>query len=350
MPTRAQIIDSLAPQVAGDARGLLRLAELMRDDGQIARALDTAHRILELDGAAPEQVAGARRLIAKAVPHWHFNIVRDLRRNGDYDAALKRAVKPGMRVLEIGTGTGILAMMAARAGAAEVVTCEADPAVARAAQRVIAANGYADRVRVVPKLSTALAADEMGGRADLLVSEIVSHNLLSEGVLPAHEHAVRELLKPGAPVIPCGGTIRVALAQGPQKRFDAGTVADFDLSAFNTLLPPEQRLRSDEPGLTLRSDPRDLFRFDFTRVEETPPGVASVDCVSTGGTVTGIVQWIAIDLDPGHVHENAPDPSRSRSSWRLRFHDLPEPLETKPGQTLRVHGAHDRSQLNLWLG
>ena len=41
-----------------------------------------------------------------------------------YDAALRRAIRPGCRVLEIGTGSGLLAMMAARAGAAQVVTCE----------------------------------------------------------------------------------------------------------------------------------------------------------------------------------------------------------------------------------
>lgn len=350
MPNRAQIIDSLEPNVAGDPRGMLRLAKMMREDGQMARALDTAHQILELEHVAAEQVAEARRFIARAVPHWHFNIVRDVRRNGDYDAALRRAVKPGMRVLEIGTGTGILAMMAARAGAAEVITCEADAAVARAARRVIAANGYADRVRVIARMSSDLTADDLGGRADLLVSEIVSHNLLSEGVLPAHEHAVRELIKPGAPVIPLSGTIRVALAEGPQKRFDANTVADFDLSAFNTLLPPEQRLLSSDPALTLRSAPENLFRFDFATAEETPPGKASVECVATGGTVTGIVQWIAIDLDRDHVHENAPDPTRPRSSWRLRFYDLPEPVETRPGQRVIIHGAHDRHHLNVWLG
>ncbi len=350
MPTNAEIIDSLAPHVQHDARGLLRLAGLMEVDGQAARAIDTAHRVLELADADPALVERARRFIARLVPHWHFNIVRDLRRNRDYDAALRRAVKPGMRVLEIGTGTGILAMMAARAGAAEVITCEFDAAVARAAQRVIAANGYADRVRVIAKPSHELdAARDLGGRADLLVSEIVSHNLLSEGVLGAHEHAVRELITPHAPVIPLGGTIRVALAQGPQKRFDAQTVDDFDLSAFNTLLPPEQRLTSSDPRLVLRSAPADLFRFSFATAEETPPGDTEIVCVSTGGLVTGVVQWIAIDLDRGHVHENAPDPSLPRSSWRLRFYDLIEPIETRAGDRITVRAAHDRHHLSVWL-
>ena len=127
--------------------------------------------------------AGPLRHFLKGVPQWHFAIVRDAARNAAYEEALKRVVTPQTRVLEIGTGSGILAMMAARAGARYVITCEMVPAVAEAAQEIVALNGLSERVRVVAKKSHDLDAErDIGGRADVLVSEIVDNKLLGEGV------------------------------------------------------------------------------------------------------------------------------------------------------------------------
>jgi type II protein arginine methyltransferase len=350
---RSQIITALMPQAEGNPAVALRLAKMLQEDGQGARATALAARILDWPGAVPPLVlAEARMFVARGLPSWHFNIVRDLARNDIYDMALRRAVKPGMRVLEIGTGTGLLAMMAARAGAAEVITCEGNPAAAAAAEKVIAANGYADRVRVIPKLSTALdVAADLGGPCDLLVSEIVSHDLLREFVLPAHEDAVARLIRPGAPVIPPRGRIRVALADAATKRFDGATVPDFDLGAFNMLLPPERRLFSNDPSIVLRSDPADLFAFDFATARKTEPASAEATCVARGGTASGIIQWIAVELDDDLTYENAPDAAiLLRSAWKLRFFDFVDPIETIGGETYTIRGRHDRHRVEIWRG
>jgi type III protein arginine methyltransferase len=101
---------------------------------------------------APDDAQLAARVksfINRAVPQWHFSLVHDHARNAAYDAALRRVVTPTSRVLEIGAGTGLLAMMAARAGAAAVITCEVVPAIAEKAAEIVAHNGYANRVRVI---------------------------------------------------------------------------------------------------------------------------------------------------------------------------------------------------------
>ena len=136
----------------------------MSKGGQREQALAQCCIALALAARDAELAAQASRLLSKNVPAWHFAIVREELRNAAYDAALRRAIRPGARVLEIGTGTGLLAMMAARAGAAD-----------------------------------------LGRPMDILVSEIVSNNLLGEDVLPAHERAVRDLLKPGGCFIPRAG-------------------------------------------------------------------------------------------------------------------------------------------------
>lgn len=196
-------LETLLLQVEGKPAAMVALARLIGSHGNKAIALDLSVRALDLAPDDGEVRAIAAEVMSANVPRWHFDIVHDTLRNDAYKAALDRAVFPGCKVLEIGTGTGLLAMMAARAGAAEVVTCESGGAIAMAAREIVARNGFSSCVRVVTKHSTELdVVRDLGGPADILVSEVVSNDLLSEGAVPVVEHAVRHLLKPGAKVIP----------------------------------------------------------------------------------------------------------------------------------------------------
>jgi hypothetical protein len=255
-------------------------------------------------------------------------------------------VTPNSRVLEIGTGAALLAMMAARAGAGVGVTCEVVTAIAEKAAEIVAHNGYGERVRVVAKHSDDAEAD-MGGRADILVSEIVANNFLAEGVLPAHERAVRDLLKPGGCVIPARGKVRVALAHNSDETWSLTQVAGFDLSAFNALARPIRRIIIGDGRLTLRSDPADLFVFDLASARYCAPSQGSVACRSVGGEVNGVVQWIALELDEATHYENRPGVAM-KSAWAAVFHAFQHSIQTVPGQELRIYGAHDRNNLTIW--
>src|SRR5215510_11173790 len=83
-----------------------------------------------------------------ADPVEHARMLHDSRRTSDYVAALADAVRPGDVVLEIGTGSGVLAVAAARAGARRVYAVEASD-IAEVAERVFAANGVRDRVTLI---------------------------------------------------------------------------------------------------------------------------------------------------------------------------------------------------------
>jgi ribosomal protein L11 methyltransferase len=61
---------------------------------------------------------------------------------------LDRAVGSGERVLDVGAGSGILSVAAARLGAWEVVAIEGDPLAVEAIEENVIANGVADRVRI----------------------------------------------------------------------------------------------------------------------------------------------------------------------------------------------------------
>jgi type II protein arginine methyltransferase len=341
-------IAALEPHVQGNPAAMLSLARMLNDDGQEKRALALCRSALSLAPHDALLAARAKRFIGGMVPEWHFTIVKDKARNAAYDEALRRAVMPESRVLEIGTGTGLLAMMAARAGAAEVIACEMTPAIAEKAVEIVALNGYANRIRIVEKHSDQLDAEaDMGGRADILVSEIVSNNLLGERVLSTHERAICDLLKPGARVIPSSGAVRVALAHDSYEGPDLTNVAGFDLSPFNALARPVRQIGIGHERLSLCSEPADLFVFDFACAQYRAPSRASVVCRSTGGYLNGIAQWIALELDAITHYENRPAPGAS-SCWATLFYPFTHAFHTVPGQEFRVCGAHDRESLTIW--
>lgn len=343
-------LDALRLQAEGNAEAMLALARLLGANGDRATALDLSTRARTLAAGNGEVGAIAAEIMSADVPRWHFDIVRDGLRNEAYAAALERAVFPGCKVLEIGTGTGLLAMMAARAGAGEVITCESNGAIAAIAREIVARNGYSDRVRVVTKHSSELDVDrDLGGPADILVSEIVSNDLLGEGTVPVLEHAIKHLVKPDARIIPTRGQVRVALAHDEEWEDERmAEVAGFDLTPFNRLAAPYREIHVGSSRLILRSDATDLFSFDFTSGGPFLASQAEAVVVADGRRVTGIAQWIALDMDEEGRYENRPEPG-SHSSWWAVFYPFDQPLDTTPGQTVKICGRQDRRAVRIWV-
>jgi precorrin-6B methylase 2 len=133
-----------------------------------------------------------------ADPVEHARMLHDERRTRDYIAALRQAVRPDDVVLDIGTGSGVLAIAAARAGARHVYAVEASD-IADVAERVFACNGVQDRVTLIRGWSREI---ELPHRADLLVAEVIGNEPLEEEILETTLDARHRLLKPGARLIP----------------------------------------------------------------------------------------------------------------------------------------------------
>lgn len=350
--------DALIAAAAGNPLELARLADRIADrelpkapvDAATERARELCHRAIAAAPDDPEIATIASSILSESVPPWHATIILDRARNEAYEAALQATIEPGMRVLEVGAGTGILAMMAARAGAAEVVTCEANPLIAERAHAIIAANGFADRVRIVGKHSSELRiGEDLSGPADVFVSEIISDSLIGEGMLLVTEDVVPRLLKPGAAVIPYRGTVRIALANyGGAGSLRMGTVDGFDLSAFNRLVAPSYSLAIEDPLLTLSSAAADLFAFTFA--DGGPfPGRRTQMRLRATAPANGVVQWVRIRTDPDSYYENMPRTGEG-SSWHAEFYPFADRSVAEPGDDIVVHASHGRTTLRIWAG
>lgn len=199
----AQGVSALEAQLAGtqSALDLLTTIVALRDVGALVDA----------DGDLSPFQTDARSEGFGALPI-HAAMLSDVVRTQGWMAGIAQVVRPGDRVLEIGCGTGVLAVAAARAGASEVYAVEATP-VAELAKRLAADNGVGDVVSVVQGWSTAIQLPE---RADVLVSEILDDDPFREGVLEATADAAKRLLHPGARILPRRITLLGALVELPE--------------------------------------------------------------------------------------------------------------------------------------
>jgi SAM-dependent methyltransferase len=288
----------------------------------------------------------AAQILRHKVPSFHHGMLRDTARNTAWRTAIE-ALAPGRRVLDIGTGSGLLALIAARAGAAHVHACEMNPLIALTAREIVLANGLGDKITIHPVHSGQLdRVRDLGGGVDLVVSEILAHDLLGENVLKTLAHAHAELCAPGAVFLPERAAIRVALADDPLRPEPLGMFEGFDLSAFNAHVKAGQTARTTDPQFILRSAAADLLSFDFSRPPELE-GRGAVSLTSTGGLVSGIAQWLQVDLGGGASYENAPgfDPD---AHWGVGHYALPTPRETVPGETVQVGGWHGADRIAIW--
>jgi ribosomal protein L11 methyltransferase len=103
---------------------------------------------------------------------------------------LDRHLKPGARVLDLGTGTGILAIAAAKLGSPAVLALDIDPDAVAVAHENVLLNQVEDQVQA--EVGTLARAFEDGSTFSLIVTNILAH-VIAE----FFEQGLPQLLGPG---------------------------------------------------------------------------------------------------------------------------------------------------------
>lgn len=329
--------------VTTDTEGHIERGQALYWDERYEQAIQEFDRALAVEPDNWHAIAGRNRAVRRFVPRWHFEMMHDDERADLYDKAIRQVVSPDKLVLDVGTGSGLLALMSARAGAGQVVACEAQTAVAAVAGRIIERAGYADRVSVVPKMSTKMRVGvDLPRRADVLVTETVDCGLLGEGILPTIAHAREHLLTPDAVIVPSQGVVIAQLVESVPlyRKNHVDELYGFDLSQFNELASMEyfdSRLRRHEHRLL--SDPFEVFSFDFYRDR---PGDNRHELVvepSTTGTCHAIVFWFELELLPNIMVTNSPE--HPNTHWKQAIQCLPVPVRVRPGAPVTLDVRHD---------
>ncbi|MBV9690811.1 MAG: 50S ribosomal protein L11 methyltransferase, partial [Ktedonobacteraceae bacterium] len=88
---------------------------------------------------------------------------------------IEQHVRPAMHVLDVGTGSGILALAAAKLGAAYVYALDNDSVAVESATSNVAMNELEERVKVMLGVLDEQEAVRMGGKYDLVAANIIAH-------------------------------------------------------------------------------------------------------------------------------------------------------------------------------
>jgi predicted RNA methylase len=334
---------------------LTNLAVALADSGRRQEALSEFRKILEVQPGNVYVRHQMRRLVSSMVPFWHIPMLNDVRRNDTFERAIRAAIEKAGRdalVLDIGTGSGLLSMMAARAGARKVVTCERVPVIAEAAEHIIASNGYQEQISILNKGSTQIIVGrDIEARADILISEILSSDLLAEDVLATFEDAHARLLAPGAAIIPRAATAVGCLVESQVLSDYAfvGDVSGFDISRFGTLAAQRLPVHGTMTSWRRLSSDIDLLRIDLSAKEHVAEIRKLSIPVEHDGKAVGIVQWINVDLADGVGFSNHPD-DYSDGGWLQVLHTFPQPISVTAGKHLDIMVGHDRSSLIVMPG
>jgi protein arginine N-methyltransferase 1 len=250
-----------------------------------------------------------------------------------YAGAIRSLVKPGDRVLELGTGVGFFSVLGIRAGAAHVDAVDTNPAV-HLGPRVAAANGCADHIAFHAGDARSLA---LPAAADVLLADLRGPTPFCAGSIETFIDARRRLLRPGGTVIAMRDTLYAAPARSPLA-FRRDVVAP--LQRNDVSLEPVARVVYDAPqrGRVAADDllapAASWLTLDYRTVDTTEHGGGASWEFGRPVTISGLAVWFDSDLGGGFGFSTAP--GNETSVYGQLFLPFRKVVDLAPGDSLRI--------------
>jgi len=328
----------------------LELARALYNQGRREAAAEIEQLVLE-KGTAEAKHRWRLAQSARA-PANQYRLINSPQRTSAFKAALDAIIRPGSTVLEIGTGSGILSMLAARAGARHVYTCEHQILMAEVAREIVNDNNLNKSITVIAKSSDQLELGiDVSHQVDVILCDVFTGSLLEAGGLGLVARAAKTFLEPGGQVIPGLGAIRGSLVGGEDLEALCRCVNSdgMDLQRFNLFSPTKLQLQPDQfqrLDIQSYSAPLNCFEFVIGHPDSDRPRrqLSEVE-ITRSGTITGLLQWTDLELAPGiRLHGSPGEPI----SWPRFLHVFPEPIQVRSGQSLSLMQEHKSLQFSVW--
>ena len=271
-------------------RSRLPVCFLTRYNSRLIRGIPKA---LNTDNLQAKLFDHAHRLLKT-----HETLLRDTERNSKFYDALKQRVTPGCAVLDIGAGTGIWAIAAAKLGAGRVVAVDMDELLVGVTRMLADEHGVSDRVEAICASSFDL---QLGRDFDVVVSETIGFLGYDERIVEVMADARHRFLRDGGHIIP--ETVALYAAPGQLKTWTETLPAgvDFDFDALTRLNLNSPRVLKRSRDVKLLTRPARLVSTDLRRADATPPlrELSAVWDLPTDPKVDCVIVWVESRLAPG---------------------------------------------------
>jgi protein arginine N-methyltransferase 1 len=265
------------------------------------------------------------------------DMIADKARMDPYVYALKAVIGPNSVVLDIGTGTGIHALLACKFGARKVYAIEPNDAI-HLARELAQENGFSDRIEFFQDVSTRVTLPE---RADVIVSDL-------RGVVPPYGRHIPSIidarqrhLAPGGTLIPKRDTVWASLVEA--RGVYNGLIGPWDYPYGLDMEKVKQIVLnewSEENTGTFRKsnllmEPRIWTELDYASIEKPDVGPSDLIQRSTrDGTAHGILLWFDAEIAEGVSIFNGPGAEEVAEVYGCGFFPLLEPVPIEKGDTI----------------
>ncbi len=267
------------------------------------------------------------------------NMIADRVRMDAFTKALRHAVEPDSVVLDIGTGTGIFALLACQFGARRVYAIEPDDAI-QVARQIAVANGYGERIEFIEALSTQVTLPE---RADVLVSDIGGMLPWFQKHIPSIVDARNRLLAPDAILIPAKDTAWAAVVEAHDLYSEL--TAPWDENHYNLDMQAARRIVTNtwrKARITadqLLTETRCWATLDYSTVENADISAKVTWTAARAGTGHGLGVWFDRIVSEGICLSNAPGAPETISPKLIYGHAFfpwSAPVPITSGDTVSV--------------
>lgn len=266
----------------------------------------------------------------------HYTYLSDTLRTEMWRQAFQQAMPAGAVVVDLGSGTGVLGLLALRAGAAKVYAIEAGPVI-DIARAIARENGFDDRIVFLRGMSTQLDLPE---QADVLIADQIGYFGFNAGAFGFYADACRRFLKPGGVVFPHSVTLLCSpvesAADYKRPDFWRHSPAGFSMQAafhdaVNTPLPTSNLTPAAFLAEPIQSEPLPL--------NPPPEGLVRMAGdfrISRDATLHGLAGFFSAEITPGVSITNSPL-AAARINRAASFLPIDTPVQVRAGDTVSVN-------------